>query len=122
MDIVADAVAALKELKANKARIDQDFPFLAPFTPFIGIALHAVHTVQKSGEEDSVANAVHAVASTLTPGMGSSDTLTGDTTAPNTAITGDHIEAAADAISGDQDSTAALNAIPDIPTTPDASA
>jgi hypothetical protein len=69
-----EALTVLKEVAPGAVVADPELAPLAPFLPLLGIALRAV-TVVAQVRDCPTDEAVHAVASHLTPGMGDSEEL-----------------------------------------------
>lgn len=103
----ADAHAELKKYAPEIARMS---PLLAKALPLFGISLHAANSEQQeTGHDDS--GAVTSVASTLTPGLANSPTLTDSTEVSETAIDGSHVDAAADALEPGATTASAIQAL-----------
>lgn len=108
---------AIKSLKREAHVIAQNHPWLTPFLPLLGIVLHAVHAEQTSTGHDT-SGAVTSVASTLTPGLANSPTLTDSTDVDSAGVDGGDVDAAADAAETGAPATTAVQAVqaqPDAP-------
>lgn len=112
MSFFSDAHA---ELVKYASQIEKFSPTLAKCLPLFGICLHAADDEQKAtGHDDS--GAVTSVASTLTPGLANSPTLTDSTAVSNTGIDGSHVDAAADAVEPGVTAATAIQALQAQPT------